>query len=157
VLGANIVGPTKPSGTTVPMIFRKSIKPITTSFQVLNSSPKWRHTDQLAKIYLGGDPIFNQGRYVNPNKFSTSCLSHLNKRKQQKYLLRPCSRNFVYISSLWKWWIVAMSKLCKNLMYNLLLYEHLNSLVYFEMRAWNKTLWEENAYDQTVDGRFWYT
>jgi hypothetical protein len=31
-----------------------------------------------------GDPIFNQGRYVHPNQFSTSCLSHLNKRKTTK-------------------------------------------------------------------------
>jgi hypothetical protein len=38
-----------------------------------------------------GDPIFNQGRYVHPNQFSTSSLSHLNKRKQQKYLLQPCA------------------------------------------------------------------
>jgi hypothetical protein len=34
-----------------------------------------------------GDPIFNQGRYAYPNHFSTSCLSLLKKRKEQKYLL----------------------------------------------------------------------
>jgi hypothetical protein len=32
----------------------------------------------------GGDPIFNQGRYVHPNYFSTSCLTHMNKRKTAK-------------------------------------------------------------------------
>jgi hypothetical protein len=30
---------------------------------------------------LGGDPIFNQGRYVHPNYSFISCLSILNKRK----------------------------------------------------------------------------
>jgi hypothetical protein len=75
VLGANRLG------SAVPMIFHESIKPTTTSFQVLNSSPKLRHANKVAKNYLRGGPIFNQGRHVNPNQFSTSCLSHLNKRK----------------------------------------------------------------------------
>jgi hypothetical protein len=38
--GENIVGPTVPSDTVVPMIFHKSIKTTTTSIEVLNSSPK---------------------------------------------------------------------------------------------------------------------
>jgi hypothetical protein len=41
-----------------------------------------------------------------------------------------------------------MLKLCKNLVYNRVLYEHLNLLVY-ETKASNKNLWEENAYEQT--------
>jgi hypothetical protein len=49
-----------------------------------------------------GDPIFNQGRYVLPNQFSTSCFSYLNKRKQQKFLLQPCALEILSISSLWK-------------------------------------------------------
>jgi hypothetical protein len=61
------------------------------------------------------------------------------KEKQQKYLLQPCALNLVYIPSLWKWWIVAMSKLFMNLMHIFLLYVFLNLLVYFETRAWNKT------------------
>jgi hypothetical protein len=36
----NIVGPAVPSDTAVPMIFHKSIKTTTRSFQVLNPSPK---------------------------------------------------------------------------------------------------------------------
>jgi hypothetical protein len=44
---------------------------------------------------------------------------------------------------------VAMLKLYKNLAHNFVLYEPLNLLVYFETWAWNKTLWEANAYDQT--------
>jgi hypothetical protein len=35
------------------------------------------------KLAWGGS-IFNQGRYVNPKQFSTSCLSHLKKRKTTK-------------------------------------------------------------------------
>jgi hypothetical protein len=43
-----------------------------------------------------------------------------------------CNQNLVYIPLLWKWWIVAMLNLCKNLVYNFVLYEYLNLLVYFE-------------------------
>jgi hypothetical protein len=39
--------------------------------------------------------------------------------------------------------------LCKNLAHNFVLYELLNLSVYFETWAWNKTLWEANAYGQT--------
>jgi hypothetical protein len=39
-----------PSDTAVPMIFHKSIKTTTRSFQVLNPSPKWRHANQGSKI-----------------------------------------------------------------------------------------------------------
>jgi hypothetical protein len=49
---------------------------------------------------------------------------------------------------LWKWWMVAMLKLCKNLVHIFVLYAFLNLLVYIETRAWNKTLLEANAYDQ---------
>jgi hypothetical protein len=41
-----------------------------------------------------------------------------------------------------------MLKLYKNLVHIFVLYAFLNLLVYFETRAWNKTLWEENVYDQ---------
>jgi hypothetical protein len=143
----NIVGSAVPTDTTVPMIFYKSIKTTTTSFQVLNPSPKWRYGDQVAKIWLGGDPIFHQGRYVHPNLFSTPCLSHLNERKTTKkcfnYVLGILS-----IPSLWKWWTVSMLKLCKNLVHIFVLYAFLNFLVYFERRAWNKSLWEANPYNQ---------
>jgi hypothetical protein len=44
--------------------------------------------------------------------------------------------------------MVAKLKLCKNLVHIFVLYAFLNLLVYFETRAWNKTLWEANAYDQ---------
>jgi hypothetical protein len=54
------------------------------------------------------------------------------------------------IPPLWKWWMVAMLKLCKNLVHIFVLYAFLNLLVYFETRAWNKTLWEANAYDQIL-------
>jgi hypothetical protein len=40
VIGANGVGPARPSGMVVPMIFHEYIKQTTTSFQVPNSSPK---------------------------------------------------------------------------------------------------------------------
>jgi hypothetical protein len=40
VPGENLVGPTVPSDTAVPMIFHKYIKIFTTSVQLLNSSPK---------------------------------------------------------------------------------------------------------------------
>jgi hypothetical protein len=33
---------------------------------------------------------------------------------------------------LWKWWMVAMSKLCKNLVHIFVLYAFLNLLVYFD-------------------------
>jgi hypothetical protein len=40
VPGENMVGPTVPSDAAALMIFHKSIKTTTTSFQVLNPSPK---------------------------------------------------------------------------------------------------------------------
>jgi hypothetical protein len=52
------------------------------------------------------------------------------------------------IPSLWKWLMVAMLKLCKNLVHIFVLYAFFILLVYFETRAWNKTLWEANVYDQ---------
>jgi hypothetical protein len=91
-----------------------------------------------------GDPNFNQGRYVHPNYSFTSCLSLLNKRNICFNLVLE----ILFIPSLWKWWMVAKLKLCKNLVHIFVLYAFLNLLVYFETRAWNKTLWEENAYDQ---------
>jgi hypothetical protein len=45
--------------------------------------------------------------------------------------------------------MVAMLKVCKNLVFIFVLCVYLNLLVYFETRAQNKILWEENAYDQT--------
>jgi hypothetical protein len=33
-------------------------------------------------------------------------------------------------------------------MHIFVLYAFFNLLVYFEIRAWNETLWEANAYDQ---------
>jgi hypothetical protein len=46
--------------------------------------------------------------------------------------------------------MAADLKLCKNLVHIFVLYVFLNLLVYFERRAWNKTLLEASAYDQLL-------
>jgi hypothetical protein len=53
----------------------------------------------------------------------------LNKRKifSSNHVLEILS-----IPSLWKWWMVATLKLCKNLVHIFVLYAFLNLLVYFD-------------------------
>jgi hypothetical protein len=85
----------------VPMIFHEYIKQTTTSFQVPNSSPKWWHANQVAKNYLRGDPIYNQGMYLHPNQLWTSCLLQLNIRKTTKIFTSTMSTwDLVYILNL---------------------------------------------------------
>jgi hypothetical protein len=118
--------------TAVPMIFHKSIKTTTTSVHVLNSSPKWSQANQGAKIQLGETPF--------------SIKESMSTQINFQYLVYLFLINFCFnhvfeilsIPSLWKWWMFAMLKLCKNLVHIFMLYAFLNLLVYFETRAWNK-------------------
>jgi hypothetical protein len=99
--------------------------------------------------WVGDTPFSIKEGKSNQTNFQHLVYHIWIKEKQQKYLLQPCAWNLVYIPSVWKWWMGAMLKLCKNLVYIFVLYAFLNMLVYLEARAWNKTLWEANAYDQT--------
>jgi hypothetical protein len=48
-----------------------------------------------------GDPMFNQGRYVHTNQFSTSCLSLLNKIKTTKiFASTMCLKSCLYTLTL---------------------------------------------------------
>jgi hypothetical protein len=57
VLGKNLVGPTVPSDTTVPMIFHRSIKTTDTSVQVLAHHQNEDMPTREPKFSLGETPF----------------------------------------------------------------------------------------------------
>jgi hypothetical protein len=128
VPGENLVGSTVPSDTVVPMIFHKSIKTTTTSVQVLVPSPKWRQANQRAKIYLGETPFsIKEGMSIQTTLLHLVYLFWKKENVCFNHVLEILS-----IPSLWKWWMVAMLKFCKNLVHIFVLYAFLNLLVYCE-------------------------
>jgi hypothetical protein len=100
---------------------------------------------QHPKISLGETPFsIEEGMSTQTNFQHLVYLIWINK----KNICFNHVLEILSIPSLWKWWMVAMLKLCKNLVHIFVLYIYLNLLVYFETRAWIKTSWEANAYDQ---------